>query len=410
MTAFCWAAGTEHHGGCKMDIAHIIGFFSPEHGGPPVSLRNYAMGQQTRGHAIRLYTLEGFRHTSPAFRLPAPIRQVVAKVPQPERLGASKELRAAILADPPADIYHLHGIWMRPMYYASEKAKQSGRPYLIEINGALDPLELKTKPWRKRIARWMYQDRMIHEANCLHVNSEREAVHLRELGFNQPMVVIPAGFNLAEADALARQGEESPPAWAVQLKGRRVLLYLARVFPGKGIDDLIDAWAALAAQFPDWDLVIVGPGTPQDVESRKQKCAVMGIDQRCHWIGLVPDRERAWAYRKADLYVLPSHKENFGNTVQEALGYGTPVLTTTATPWLQLEAWQCGWVCDDNVPSLTPKLASALQTSPADLRRMGTAGRRIIETRFSLDRVVDDQLATYEWMRGGLIPRCLYVG
>lgn len=390
-----------------MNIAHIIGNFSPEFGGPPVSLRNYVIGQQKRGHALRLYALEGYRGMSPAFRLPTPIEQFVAPVAAPERLGASKGLRQRIFSDPPADVYHLHGIWMRAMYYGAERARRARRPYLIEINGALDPLELAIKPWRKRIARWLYQDRMLHDAACIHVNSEREAVHLRALGFQRPLVVIPAGFNVEEATAHLAVARQSPPAWGRQLEGRRVLLYLARVFPDKGIDDLITAWAGLASRHPDWDVVVVGPGTAQDVSMRQQRCAELKIDSRVKWIGLVTDTERAWAYDRADIYVLPSHKENFGNTVQEALGFGTPVITTTATPWLKLGEWGCGWVCDDNAAALAKTLDSALPCSPTTLQAMGARGRTVIAEGFTIDRVVEDQLAVYRWLLGGPPPRCL---
>jgi glycosyltransferase involved in cell wall biosynthesis len=372
-----------------------------------VSLKNYAHGQALRGHAVRVYTLDGYHNTSPACQLAPAVRRTAAQVSSPQKLGASGALRKAIFNDEPAHVYHLHGIWLRAMFYGAEKAKQAKRPYLIEVNGALDPLELATKPYRKRLVRWWFQDRMFHEASCLHVNSGREAVHLRELGFKAPIVNIPAGFNIEEGAELLQIAENNPPVWAKEFQGRRILLYLARIHEAKGIDDLIAAWAVVANKFTDWDLVIVGPGSAEDVLSRQRECELLHIDRRCRWLGMVSDVERAWLYDQAEIYTLPSHKENFGNTVQESLGYSTPVITTTQTPWEKLAEWRCGWICEDNVESLTETLHRALSTEKSTLEAMGERGRSMIHLKFSLRRVIDDQLAVYSWLQGGVRPECL---
>lgn len=389
-------------------IAHIIGIFSIEHGGPVVSLRNYATEQAARGNAVSVYTIEGYPKTSPAIRLGFPIEQTVCAVAWPTRMGSSPSLKNALSRSPVADIYHLHGIWLRAMFYGYKKARAAGRPFLIEINGALDPLELAIKPWRKRVARWGFQDKMLREAACIHVNSEREARHVQALGFEGPIAVIPAGFNVVEFDALALQARTVAPGWAGPLQGRRILLYLARIHEAKGIDDLLSAWTDLAPAFPAWDLLIVGPGDVAEVEARKERVNRAGLQRRCIWTGMVPDVERVWAYTHAELYVLPSHKENFGNTVQEALGCGTPVLTTTQTPWTNLEEQGCGWVCPDNIGALKETLARCLSLPAGELKEKGLRGRAMILRDFSLDYVIDQQLAVYDWLRGGRLPECLW--
>jgi glycosyltransferase involved in cell wall biosynthesis len=391
----------------NLKIDHFIGIFSPEHGGPVVSCRNYVMGQARRGCDVTLFTLEGYPRTSSAVRLLPPVKQRVARVEWPEKLGASRGLRRMARQSPTADVYHLHGIWLRAMFYGYQESRVRARPYLIEINGALDPLELAAKPWRKRLIRSWFQDRMLREAACLHVNSKREAGHLRDLGFAGPLAIIPAGFNREEFDALGEKAEQIVPPWAGALAGRRVLLYLARIHPAKGIDDLLTSWCELARQFPEWDLLIVGPGEKSEIEERTARMAVAGVADRCHWVGMVSDIERAWAYRRADLYVLPSHKENFGNTVQEALGSGTAVLTTKATPWGELEAWGCGWLCDDNAESLGRALGVSLAETTESLKQRGAIGRRRILDDFSLDEVVTQQIAVYSWMAGGVRPRII---
>lgn len=387
----------------SMKICHIIGIFSPEHGGPVVSCRNYCMAQLERGLDVSLFTLEGYRKTSPAVRLPAGISQRIERVDQPEKLGSSTRLRKAIFSNKAYDVYHLHGIWLKSMYYGYQHAVTHKRPYLVEINGALDPLELATKSWRKRFIRLWYQNRILREASCLHVNSLREAEHVRALGFSAPIAIIPAGFNVSEAESISEKAKRDFPAWSEALKGKRILLYLARIHPAKGVDDLLRAWEKIADKFSDWALLLIGPGEHKEL-TKWTATNANDASKRVYWVGMVPEVEKVWAFSKAEVYVLPSHKENFGNTVQEALGHGTPVITTKKTPWLDLPDWGCGWVCDDNSCDLTETLEDALSKSSEQLKAMGKIGRNIVVEKFSLEKAVADQISVYKWLHGDVCP------
>jgi len=387
-----------------MRIAHVIGIFSPEHGGPVVSCRNYALSQARLGHEVSLYTLEGYAETSPALRLGEEVTQHVFRVNAPAKLGWSRRLRRLLLAAEPADVYHLHGIWLRAMYYGRLKARKERKPYLVEINGALDPLELASKPWRKRLVSWWYQDRLLREAGCIHVNSSREARHVRELGFDQPIAIIPAGFNSREMALLLEKAKAAPPSWGPMLQNAKVLLYLARVHPAKGIDLLLEAWRRLGARAAGWKLVIVGPGDSREVAKWRKDYHDLEASGRCLWLGLVSDQDRAWIYDRSSVYVLPSRKENFGNTIQEAMGQAIPVITTTETPWQDIEEWECGWLCRPEVDDLCSAVARAIETGPEILAAMGRRGRAIINDRYSLEAVVDRQIEVYRWLSGGPFP------
>jgi glycosyltransferase involved in cell wall biosynthesis len=155
-------------------------------------------------------------------------------------------------------------------------------------------------------------------------------------------------------------------------------------------------------------MVIVGSGTPEDVAAFREQSRRLGLEHRCLWKGFVTEDEKVRAYAQARFYCLPSYTENFGNTVQEALGVGTPVLTTTGTPWLELEKMGCGWVAECDVPSLTAKLACALALPTPALQAMGVRGRDYIKSGFSLDAVIDKQIRTYRWLLGGERPEDIW--
>lgn len=368
-----------------------------------VSLTNYALGQVAAGVVVRLRTVEGYPDISPAVRLPPPIDEKVFPLDWPSKLGRSRALRRFLRGEQSADIYHLHGAWLRTMYYGCLEAKRRSRPYLIQINGSYQPYDLRRKPWRKRIARVWFQDQMLQEATCLHVNSLREARQLRDLGFDRPTVIIPAGFDTVGAEALAAKTRDVQ-CWPDVPSGS-FFLYLARIHPNKGIDLLLEAWRRLAGKYRDLKLLIVGTGEPRHVRWCEEMITRLGIADRVIWRGFVSEEEKAWCYIHSRFYCLPSHTENFGNTVQEALGYSTPVLTTTETPWENISEEHCGWIAECTSDGIAAQLDRALSRSNSELRKMGACGRALIEKDYSLNSVIQKQVKTYQWLMGGEAPQ-----
>jgi glycosyltransferase involved in cell wall biosynthesis len=385
-----------------MRISHVQGVFSPEHGGPVYSLSSYCRGQARQGHQVSLWVLEGYPHTSPAVRLEAPVEMHVFKASLPFRFGRSSAMRRALAAAQSSDIYHLHGAWMRAPYYGAVEARKRRRPYLIEMMGTYEAYSLRVKALRKWLARVWYQDRVLKGAACLHVNSEVEAEQIRRLGFDQPIVIIPVGVDM---DAI---GQHLPVLDKIErwpeLGGRRFILFLARIHPKKGIELLLDAWKEVVKDFPEWVLVVAGTGSP-DYVSKCQKFAVEGgLEKNCIWAGQVNELEKSWLYARSAYYVLPSYSENFGSTVVESLGHGTPVITTRHTPWALLPEINCGWIADATLPSLESTLRSALAADEVARRRMGQNGRLFVEKSYSQRSVSQKLEDTYQWLLGGPQP------
>lgn len=392
-----------------MHITRVVGIFSPEHGGPIHSIRNYCLGQVNQGHRVSLRVVEGYPHTSPAVRLGPPVDMFVGHVGFPSRLGVSPDLRKQLARDDSPDIYHLHGAWLRAMHYGAEEARHRQVPYLVELMGMYEPYGLRTKWLRKRIARWWFQDALLQRANCLHVNSLREGENLRRLGFTAPLAVIPVGVDTKViAD---RQATGSPDAGWPQLNNRPFILFLSRIHPKKGVEVLLEAWKRVASRQPDFLLVMAGTGTPDYVARCKTMAARLGIDSSVLWMDHITDDEKWWAYAKAEAYVLPSFSENFGNSVAEALACGTPVLTTVDTPWDIIEDSGCGWIARPEPDSLAEGLERILSSNEAERRAMGNAGRQLVGQRFSLDAVLIQLEEVYRWLtQKGPLPACVIQG
>jgi glycosyltransferase involved in cell wall biosynthesis len=163
----------------------------------------------------------------------------------------------------------------------------------------------------------------------------------------------------------------------------------------------------VANQFPDWELVIAGPldsNYARRVESETRQSAA----PRVSFVGGIFGEEKSALLHSARLFVLPSYSENFGNVVAEAFAHGTPVITTNATPWTDLDARGCGWSIAPNVEALSAALREAMSLPDEALDAMGLRGREWMASMFSWTNIVVDFEALYEWLSGtGTRPRFL---
>lgn len=390
-----------------LHVAHIQASMSPEHGGPTKSLANYCQAQSRAGHRVSIWTLEGYPNASDAIRLPEPIENHVFRTRPPLQLGRSPDLRAGLRTGDTVDLYHLHGTWSLAMAYGSIEARFRGRPYIVELMGMYESWCLRRRWLKKRLVRWWFQDRILREAACLHVNSNQEAIDLNAMGFRRPIAVIPVGVDTDTVAAHAAQLPSESP-WSELAGERAFILYFSRIHPKKGLDMLIRCWAQLSPRHPGLRLVIAGTGSPKYVDECRQLALELGVAGSCVWTGHVDEIEKAWLMSHAHCFVLPTHSENFGNTVAEALAHSIPVITTTRTPWSDLVQHHCGWQVPDTVEGIRSALEEAIAMSPATRRTMGDNGSSLVRRQYSLDSVVAKMLALYEWTLGkGQKPDCL---
>lgn len=381
-----------------MKVSHIQSIFSKEHGGPTHSLSNYCNELAKRGHQIRIWALEGWPGVSPAIRLESPVESAIFPVEFPSFLGRSSRMYRSLQNAPLPDILHLHGVWHRAMCYGAVLAQRKSVPYLVELMGAFEPYGLRHHWIRKKVARLWYQDRVLSKAACLHVNSLQEAKQLRQLGFTVPIAIIPVGVDFPAVNfKQGSLGLEDP--WP-ELGSKRFFLYMSRIHSKKGIELLLSAWARIAALHDDTMLMICGSGESEYVSQCKVIASQLGVSRKCLWTGYVDEAQKRWALSHASFFVLPSFSENFGNIIAESFAHRTPVITTSQTPWVQLNEKKCGWVIEPNIPSLSEVLNEALSKSSADLQEMGLKGHDWCLKEFSLSATVTGLEQVYAWMLG----------
>jgi glycosyltransferase involved in cell wall biosynthesis len=209
------------------------------------------------------------------------------------------------------------------------------------------------------------------------------------------VAVIPNGVDIPAPAPFADPGHD------------RTLLYLGRLHPKKGLDQLLRAWARVEPLRPDWRLLVLGPSEEGYGERLRRLAESLGL-RRARFGGPVYGDDKLAAYTHADLFVLPSLNENFGLTVAEALASGVPVISSKGAPWSGLEKERCGWWVDRADEALAAALESATALPRQALVEMGQRGRGWMLRDFSWRVVAGQMAAVYDWLaQRGDRPSCV---
>lgn len=281
------------------------------------------------------------------------------------------------------DVVHVNCCWMPEIALAQRLAQKAGYKVALTPHGMLEPWILKRHYLTKKLpALLLFQKRAVRTADVIHATAESEKQNLLKLGYNKNIVVVPNGVDV---DAI-----EMKRSW--ERTGN--VLFLSRVHPKKGINFLIEA----AATMPDCGLkfIIAGESFGNYVEELKQMAKDKGVDAMFDFIGGVYGNKKWELFRNADLFVLPTHSENFGIVVAEALASGTPVLTTKGTPWQDLETYGCGWWTEVGTRPTVEALRNFLTKSESELEYMGRKGRKLVEDKFSARKMAEDLAGVYK--------------
>jgi glycosyltransferase involved in cell wall biosynthesis len=293
-------------------------------------------------------------------------------------------------------VLHDNGLWLGTNHGTVRAARIAGLPLMISPRGMLSGWSLRHKGWKKAIAWRLYQQADLRRAEVLHATSVAEAENFREIGLTQPVAVIPNGVFVPPARV-----ENGP-----KRKDERILLFLSRIHQKKGLLTLVQAWAA--AQPEGWRGIIAGTDEGGHLDEVKAEAKRRQVERDFSFPGPVDGAAKWDLYRSADLFVLPSHSENFGLVVAEALGCGVPVITTRGTPWEELETHRCGWWIQNTPEALADALREATSRTDNERREMGARGRKLVEENYTWPGVAKRMKAVYEWMlRTGPKPECV---
>jgi glycosyltransferase involved in cell wall biosynthesis len=314
----------------------------------------------------------------------------------PRAFGYAPGLDAA-LDGAGLDVVHTHGLWMYPSVAASRWTARSRKPLIVSPHGMLDAWALRNAAWKKRAAGWLFENHHLRLAACLHALSEAEYQAIRDYGLSNPVAVIPNGVGLAAArEPLPR------PAWAHGLQGdARILLFLGRLHPKKGLPNLLRAWARVPSmRSRNWYLVIAGwDQGGHEVELRRLAEALQ-LGEAVRFVGPQFDVHKAACMASADAFVLPSLSEGLPMAVLEAWAFRLPVLMTPQCNLPEGFAARGAMEIAPDADRMAERLAAFLDLPEAERRAMGNRGRRLVEERFNWSAISAQMSEVYAWVLG----------
>lgn len=279
-----------------------------------------------------------------------------------------------------ADVIHLTSVYSFPTMPTLLAARLYEKPVVWSPRGMLQRWSGSRRPQLKSL--WERVCRLVSPGQLiLHVTSEEEAAESTKRLSGARVALVPNGVNVP--DSIRHLGGD----------GTVRLVYLGRVDPKKGIENLLDACRILEASPGfNYSLKIAGGGVPFYIASIKAQVERLGLTERVQLVGNVEGEEKESLLAHADVVVVPSHTENFGLVVAEALAYGLPVIASRGTPWRRLEEIGCGlWVGND--PESLAKAIAGMSSRP--LREMGRRGREWMKREFAWTSLAAQMINVY---------------
>ena len=259
-----------------------------------------------------------------------------------------------------SNVVFVHSMWTPLVLRACRTALRAGTPLVRVPHGCLNPAALRHSAWKKALVSPLERHYMRKTA-CVLVTTETEkaAVERWVRGVRRIEVVGMGIDDLLTPDLPPKRTDDGP----------KTFLFVGRLHPLKGLDLLLAALPANAA------LRVIAPDADGARARYERLARQLGVADRVTFLGVKTGMEKLAELRRADALVLPTHSENFGFAVAEALVVGTPAITTKGTPWEGLVSHGCGWWTDVDAASLRPALADCAARPRAELAEMGARGR-----------------------------------
>lgn len=296
------------------------------------------------------------------------------------------------------DAILVHGLWQYCGYAVRKAAIKNNIPYYVFTHGMLDPWFKKTYPL-KHLKKWLYwpwgEYRVLRDAKKVFFTTEEEKILARESFWLYQCNEQVLSYGTAGCLGDTEQQRNSFLQKYSHLKYQPFLLYLSRIHPKKGIDILIKSFAAQQELLSDTQLVIAGPDQVGWQKELEQLAETLGVANKITWTGMLSGDLKWGAYHCADAFILPSHQENFGIVVAEALSCSVPVLISNKVNiWREIEADNAGIIADDTIEGTTQLIQKWLCLSEKQQDKIRLQAKECFLNHFEIEKAAKSLIAT----------------
>jgi glycosyltransferase involved in cell wall biosynthesis len=376
----------------KLRILHSIRSVNPSGGGPIEGLKQVSAINRSHGHEVEVLCLD-----QPSDRwvkeCPFPC---YAMGPAFLGYGFSPRFVRWLKANHTNyDIVVINGIWQYNAFGVWRALRDTATPYFVYTHGMLDPWFKRTYPL-KHLKKWLYWPwadyRVLRDAAAVLFTCEEERRLARESFWLYQCREFVANYGTAgpvgDASVQRRLFLEKFP----QLREARCLLFLGRVHVKKGPDLLFRALAAVLERMPTEltrhvKLVMAGPDEHLYGREMKKLAGELGLSERITWTGMVSGDLKWGAFHTAEAFILPSHQENFGIAVAEAMACGVPVLISDQVNiWREICSDAAGFVDNDDLAGTINLIERWLLTPEVEWSAMRHRAKTSYQERFNIEK------------------------
>lgn len=370
-----------------MKILHVISSLDPACGGPIEGLKQLAVSMLQLGHNVEVLTLD---ECQAVFLEKLPF-EVHALGPHVTGYWYSALLVPWLRKHAAEyDAVIVHGLWQYIGLAVRHALAGSGTPYYVFAHGMLGPWFKHTYPL-KHLKKWLYwpwaEYRVLRDARRVLFTCEVELLLARKSFWLYKATEAVSGFGVMNPPESGDELADNFLAQFPHLQGRRIALYLSRIHQVKGCDLLIEAFARVAQRDEKLHLVMAGPDQTDWVSNLRARAETLGVAHRITWTGILQGDMKWGAYYAAEVFCLPSHHENFGVVVVEALACGIPVLISNKVNiWREIAASGAGLVADDTLDGTDELLRRWLSMSADEFAAMQVKTKPCFENHFHVQR------------------------
>lgn len=283
-----------------------------------------------------------------------------------------------------AQIIQTNSLWMYANFVTEFARRGTGAKSVIMPRGTLSEYALSLSSWKKKIVSFLGQGAALKNADLFIATCNTEYRDIRNYGLKAPVAIIPNGIHM--------------PKLPDDIKKQKRVTFLSRILKQKGVDLLLDVWSRIEKdrRFEDWTLSIVGPigDFAEKMVSKAQNLHCKRVD----FPGMISGDAKFRYLAESSIFVLPTHSENFGIAVAEALACGIPVICTTGAPWEGLETNDCGRWIELSEENLWVTLIELMLLPMERLDEMGKNGQTWMKRDFSWDEIANKTTLAFEWL------------
>ncbi|MEM9273618.1 MAG: glycosyltransferase [Cyanobacteria bacterium P01_F01_bin.143] len=291
------------------------------------------------------------------------------------------------------DLVHTNSIFSYAILPAYLACIRSRIPYVVTPRGMLEPWALSHKAWKKHFYFHLLEKPALNRASAIQMLASTEAQRTKSLKLQTPFTIIPNGIHRQDFASLV-----SPELFYQKFpetRDKKLILFLGRIDPKKGLDLLAQAFGNIHTQFPQSHLVIAGPDNIGFLPIAKQYFADANCLTKVTFTGMLTGQLKYSSLSAADIYIAPSYSEGFSMSVLEGMASGLPCVITTGCNFPEAAQEQAAYVVNINADAIAEALVQCLQ-SPQEAKAMGARARQLILEKYTWDKIAKNLIDIYQ--------------